>query len=94
MHSLCKEKLRSTQGPALIAYNDAVFQDTDWKALQRIYQSSKQGDTSYVWFIYPIEQNLIYATSQKDRTFWYRVSFILSCEFQTDIGYEKWLTHF
>ncbi|KAF9446297.1 hypothetical protein P691DRAFT_776972 [Macrolepiota fuliginosa MF-IS2] len=40
--------LVSTQGPALLAYNDALVQEDDWKALQDIYQSSKKTDTSYV----------------------------------------------
>ena len=32
------------QGPALYAWNDAVFEDDDWKSLGKINQSSKEED--------------------------------------------------
>jgi sacsin len=32
------------QGPALYAWNDAMFQKDDWKALAKINQSSKKED--------------------------------------------------
>ncbi|KAF8963749.1 hypothetical protein BDZ97DRAFT_1919525 [Flammula alnicola] len=38
--------LRDTQGPALIAVNDGVLRDVDWKALQKIHSSSKKSDES------------------------------------------------
>jgi glutamine phosphoribosylpyrophosphate amidotransferase len=46
--------LSNTQGPALIAYNDAVFHQTDWEALQAMYQSSKKKDTSFVFPLYTL----------------------------------------
>lgn len=46
--SLYHPQLAQMQGPALLAYNDALFHDDDWKALQTIHQSSKKMDTSYV----------------------------------------------
>ncbi|CAK5278239.1 unnamed protein product [Mycena citricolor] len=41
-------KLRGTQGPAVLAYNDALFEDGDWEALQSIHRSSKKTDTSKI----------------------------------------------
>ncbi len=38
--------LAATQGPALLAYNNELIQDDDWKALQNIHRSSKIADTS------------------------------------------------
>jgi sacsin len=38
--------LAGTQGPALLAYNDAIVLEEDWKALQNIHRSSKTADTS------------------------------------------------
>ncbi|KIY62733.1 hypothetical protein CYLTODRAFT_458738 [Cylindrobasidium torrendii FP15055 ss-10] len=40
--------LASTQGPALLAYNDALFTQDDWDALQSIHRSSKKTDTSKI----------------------------------------------
>ncbi|KAK7696314.1 hypothetical protein QCA50_000968 [Cerrena zonata] len=45
---IAHEALQSTQGPALIAFNDSLFKDEDWVALQRIHQSSKKTDTSKI----------------------------------------------
>ena len=39
-------RLKQTQGPALLAFNDAMFQEEDWAALQNIHRSSKKMDTS------------------------------------------------
>ncbi|KAF8963745.1 hypothetical protein BDZ97DRAFT_974423 [Flammula alnicola] len=36
--------LRDTQGPALIAVNDGILRDVDWKALRKIHSSSKKSD--------------------------------------------------
>src|ERR1700761_8817349 len=44
---LLYDELESTQGPALIAYNDALFHAQDWKALQNIFDSSKKRDPKY-----------------------------------------------
>ena len=32
------------QGPALYAYNDALFEDEDWKGIRMLSQSVKQAD--------------------------------------------------
>ncbi|KXN87239.1 Sacsin [Leucoagaricus sp. SymC.cos] len=40
--------LAETQGAALLAYNDALINNEDWKALQNIHQSSKTTDTSKI----------------------------------------------
>lgn len=45
-NSLVDPKLIATQGPSLLAYNDALFSDEDWDALQSIHRSSKKTDTS------------------------------------------------
>lgn len=44
--SLYDNALEDMQGPALLAFNDALFSDTDWEAVQTIYESSKISDTS------------------------------------------------
>lgn len=36
--------LAESQGPALLAYNDTVFKEDDWRALQTIHGSNKGGD--------------------------------------------------
>ncbi|CAI7990021.1 Sacsin [Geodia barretti] len=41
---LVEPKLATFQGPALLAYNDAVFTDDDWQSIQRMQQSSKVKD--------------------------------------------------
>jgi hypothetical protein len=46
--SLYHPQLKNTQGPALIAYNDAAFEEADWEALQTVHQSSKKTDTSKI----------------------------------------------
>lgn len=38
----------NSQGPALLAYNNATFQPEDWTALQNISRSSKKEDTSKI----------------------------------------------
>ncbi|KJA15458.1 hypothetical protein HYPSUDRAFT_172585 [Hypholoma sublateritium FD-334 SS-4] len=45
---LLHPNLASTQGPALLAYNDAKFNETDWSALQTTYESSKVDDSSKI----------------------------------------------
>ncbi|KAF6749160.1 hypothetical protein DFP72DRAFT_1143529 [Ephemerocybe angulata] len=45
---LYNAKLTDTQGPALLAYNNASFTEADWKALQNINKSSKVEDTSKI----------------------------------------------
>ncbi|KAJ7131720.1 hypothetical protein C8R43DRAFT_1133662 [Mycena crocata] len=45
---LVDPKLAATQGPSLLAYNDALFSDEDWDALQSIHRSSKKTDTSKI----------------------------------------------
>ncbi|KAH9475499.1 Sacsin [Psilocybe cubensis] len=46
--SLFHPGLASTQGPALLAYNDAEFNDSDWHALQYAHESSKVDDISKI----------------------------------------------
>ncbi|KAJ7673472.1 hypothetical protein B0H17DRAFT_1083119 [Mycena rosella] len=46
--SLVDPKLATTQGPSLLAYNDALFSEEDWDALQSIHRSSKKTDTSKI----------------------------------------------
>ncbi|KAJ7736786.1 hypothetical protein DFH07DRAFT_842830 [Mycena maculata] len=46
--SLVDPLLAKTQGPSLLAYNDALFSDEDWDALQSIHRSSKKTDTSKI----------------------------------------------
>jgi hypothetical protein len=48
--SLNHANLASTQGPALLAYNDALFKDEDWESLKHAFESSKSDDSSYVSF--------------------------------------------
>jgi sacsin len=43
---LFSEGLASAQGPALMAFNDVVFMEDDWKALKAIHDSSKVSDKS------------------------------------------------
>ena len=42
--SLVEPKLAEFQGPALLAYNDAVFTDDDWQSIQDLQQSGKTKD--------------------------------------------------
>ncbi|KAF9050843.1 hypothetical protein BDZ89DRAFT_1057267 [Hymenopellis radicata] len=42
------EELSAGRGPSLIAYNDKVFQEADWEALQKLHVSSKTGDSSKI----------------------------------------------
>lgn len=44
--SLYHPDLADTQGPALLAFNDAEFTETDWKHIRSIQNSSKKTDTS------------------------------------------------
>ncbi|KAJ7186780.1 hypothetical protein C8R46DRAFT_279690 [Mycena filopes] len=46
--TLVDPKLATTQGPSLLAYNDALFSESDWDALQSIHRSSKKTDTSKI----------------------------------------------
>ncbi|KAJ6510488.1 hypothetical protein C8R45DRAFT_1088650 [Mycena sanguinolenta] len=46
--TLIDPKLATTQGPSLLAYNDSLFLDSDWDALQSIHRSSKKEDTSKI----------------------------------------------
>ncbi len=46
------EELTAGRGPSLIAYNDKVFAEADWEALQKLHVSSKTGDSSCA-LIYP-----------------------------------------
>ena len=42
--SLVKPELARFQGPALLAYNDARFEDSDWEGIQSLQQSGKVVD--------------------------------------------------
>ncbi|KDR71813.1 hypothetical protein GALMADRAFT_253570 [Galerina marginata CBS 339.88] len=46
--SLYHSRLATTQGPALLAFNDAKFVESDWYALQNTYESSKVDDSSKI----------------------------------------------
>ncbi|KAJ2918884.1 hypothetical protein MD484_g1554, partial [Candolleomyces efflorescens] len=46
--SICDPRIADTQGPALLAFNDANFLPEDWAALQMISKSSKRDDTSKI----------------------------------------------
>ncbi|KAK0187120.1 hypothetical protein F5146DRAFT_1063566 [Armillaria mellea] len=47
-HNLFSDKLAGTQGPSLLAYNDALFTQEDWEALQTIHRSSKKTDNTKI----------------------------------------------
>ncbi|KZP24219.1 hypothetical protein FIBSPDRAFT_1042283 [Athelia psychrophila] len=47
-NSLYHPELAGTQGPALLACNDALFLDSDWEAVQRPHESSKVADTNKI----------------------------------------------
>ena len=42
--SLINPSLAQFQGPALLSYNDATFQDKDWQSIQDMQQSVKAED--------------------------------------------------
>ena len=42
--SLVKPELARFQGPALVAYNDAKFEDSDWEGIQNLQRSGKVED--------------------------------------------------
>ncbi|KZP24217.1 hypothetical protein FIBSPDRAFT_1042281 [Athelia psychrophila] len=41
-------ELAGTQGPALLACNDSLFEESDWEAVQRPNESSKMADTNKI----------------------------------------------
>ena len=41
---LLNKRLAAFQGPALYAYNDAMFRDGDWDNLMRVDQSKKEDE--------------------------------------------------
>ena len=43
-HYLLHPSLAKFQGPALLAYNDAVFTDEDWTSIQKLKRSNKRSD--------------------------------------------------
>ena len=43
---LCGTALDQTNGPALLAFNDAEFSTEDWKGILTVYKSSKRRDIS------------------------------------------------
>ncbi|KAJ2928408.1 hypothetical protein H1R20_g8671, partial [Candolleomyces eurysporus] len=45
---ICDPSIADTQGPALLAFNNAKFLQEDWVALQNISKSSKREDTSKI----------------------------------------------
>lgn len=45
VNSLLSDSLAQWQGPALLAYNDAVFSEEDFVSISRIGGSSKHGDS-------------------------------------------------
>ena len=42
--------LEHTNGPALLAFNDATFRPEDWEGILTLFKSSKRRDASYVAF--------------------------------------------
>ncbi|KZT01859.1 uncharacterized protein LAESUDRAFT_686116 [Laetiporus sulphureus 93-53] len=46
--SIIDQRLLSLQGPALLAYNDATFSESDWESLQNINRSSKKINTDKI----------------------------------------------
>ncbi|SRR5260221_4131898 len=42
--TLLDPTLKETQGPSLLAVNDSIFNESDWKALQTIHGSNKTSD--------------------------------------------------
>ena len=42
--NLLHHSLAKFQGPSLLAYNDAVFTDEDWKNIQKLKRSDKRSD--------------------------------------------------
>ena len=42
--TLINREMAHFQGPALYAQNNAVFQPSDWKSIQKLYQSEKKKD--------------------------------------------------
>ncbi|KAF7986757.1 hypothetical protein HWV62_20340 [Athelia sp. TMB] len=46
--TLYRPELSGTQGPALLACNDALFLESDWEAVQRPHESSKVADTNKI----------------------------------------------
>ncbi|KAJ7085659.1 hypothetical protein B0H15DRAFT_950794 [Mycena belliarum] len=47
-HSIVDEDLVSCQGPALLAINDTLFSDSDWKAISTLHSSSKVNDETKI----------------------------------------------
>ena len=43
-HNLLHPSLAKFQGPALLAYNNAVFTDEDWTNIQKLKRSNKRSD--------------------------------------------------
>ena len=43
-NNLLHPSLAKFQGPALLAYNDAVFTDEDWTNIQKLKRSDKRSD--------------------------------------------------
>ncbi|KIM37442.1 hypothetical protein M413DRAFT_30903 [Hebeloma cylindrosporum] len=48
LSNLYHADLAMAQGPALLAFNNAIFQAPDWEALQSTYESSKLNDSSKI----------------------------------------------
>ncbi|KAA1478275.1 ATPase domain of HSP90 chaperone/DNA topoisomerase II/histidine kinase, partial [Dentipellis sp. KUC8613] len=46
--SLCNPILADKQGPALLAYNNGILSDSDWKGIRKIYESSKSDQSSKI----------------------------------------------
>ena len=46
--SMWSQSLRDFNGPSLYVYNDATFQDQDWKNIQHPEQSGKMDDPTKV----------------------------------------------
>ena len=41
---IATKRLQNYQGPALYAFNDAIFQPDDWKGIQNLMRSIKKND--------------------------------------------------
>jgi hypothetical protein len=78
--TLIHPHLAKSQGPALLAFNDGIFEDHDWDAIQEISNSSKKADTTCVNLVF-VAPSYSYSPScmQQDRQIRPWLSVVLSC---------------
>ena len=66
------------QGPSLLAYNDAIFQDKDWQSIQNMQQSVKAEDPFKVGK-FGIGFNSVYHITGRHKTLSQIIKIILLC---------------